>query len=58
MSNEYGFKRFYRILSLSLIVMLSGCSDKLSDVSKAAEQGDAKAQHDLGSMYADGLGVE
>lgn len=61
-------KHFIRVLFLFSIVFaaaFSACSDSKSDpgqdinrIRKAAEQGDADAQYDLGLCYYGGDGVE
>src|SRR5215831_606454 len=44
-------------LLISALLLLSGCGDGVDAVRKAAEQGNAQAQSNLGVMYQDGEGV-
>ena len=47
-----------RILITALAaLLLSACSSDFDEVSAKAEQGDARAQYNLGSMYYNGKGV-
>tara|TARA_B110001469_G_C9399773_1_gene205529 strand:+ start:144 stop:533 length:390 start_codon:yes stop_codon:yes gene_type:complete len=48
-------KAFHLALLLSSL-LVSSCTE-IDDLKKAAEQGDADAQFNLGCMYADGEGV-
>ncbi|MDB9867302.1 sel1 repeat family protein [Pseudomonadales bacterium] len=45
------------ILPLLLWVSISGCSSEFDEMKALAEQGDAKAQNNLGLMYANGNGT-
>src|SRR5215831_11903976 len=41
-------------LLISALLLLSGCGDGVDALRKAAEQGNAQAQSNLGAMYQDG----
>ena len=45
------------IVAGGLAVMVLSAQDDLDTVRQAADQGDAEAQYNLGSMYANGRGV-
>ena len=51
-------KKFLSIIFIIFVSVILSFAANIDELKKAAEQGDAQAQHNLGLCYANGIGVE
>lgn len=55
---SYYMKKFIALIFITFLSVISSFAANIDELKKAAEQGDAKAQFNLGGCYAFGNGVE